>query len=108
MEDKNIYAVIQLGGKQFLVKKGDKVTADKVSAKTGETLKVTEVLLIHDGKKTMIGQPFLEKVSVDLTLESVGRGEKIRVAKFKAKSRYRKVLGHRQAESYLIVKAINL
>ncbi len=108
MEDKNIYAVIELGGKQYLVKQGDKITAEKIDTKVGDTLKVNEVLLVHDGKTTKIGQPYVEKVSVDLTLDSVGRGEKIRVAKFKAKSRYRKVLGHRQSESYLTVKAINL
>jgi len=108
MEDKNIYAVIEIGAKQFLVKQGDKITTDKLEVKTGEILKVSEVLLVHDGKKTLIGQPYLEKVTVDLTLDSIGRGEKIRVAKFKAKSRYRKVLGHRQAESYLTVKSINL
>jgi len=108
MEDKNIYAVIEIGAKQFLVKQGDKVTADKVSVKPGEILKVNEVLLVHDGKQTLIGQPYLEKVSVELTLDSVGKGEKIRVAKFKAKSRSRKVIGHRQNESYLTVKAINL
>lgn len=108
MEDKNIYAVIEIGAKQFLVKKGDKITADKVSVKPGEILKVSEVLLTHDGKETKIGQPYLEKVTVELVLESVGRGEKVRVAKFKAKSRSRKVIGHRQAESYLTVKEINL
>lgn len=108
MEDKNIYAVIELGGKQFLVKQGDKITAEKITTKVGEILKVSQVLLVHDGKKTKIGQPYLKEVTVDLVLDSVGRGEKIRVAKFKAKSRYRKVLGHRQAESYLTVKAINL
>jgi large subunit ribosomal protein L21 len=108
MEDKNIYAVIELGGKQYLVKQGDKITAEKIETKIGDTLKVTEVLLAYDGKETKIGQPYVEKASVELVLESVGRGEKIRVAKFKAKSRYRKVLGHRQSESYLTVKAINL
>jgi len=108
MEDKNIYAVIELGGKQYLIKQGDKITSEKIATKVGETLKVSEVLLVHDGKKTRIGQPYLKEVTVDLVLNSVGRGEKIRVAKFKAKSRYRKVLGHRQAESYLTVKAINL
>ena len=47
MEDKNIYAVIEIGAKQFLVKQGDKITADKVSVKPGETLKVNEVLFFH-------------------------------------------------------------
>ena len=108
MEDKNIYAVIELGGKQYLVKQGDKITAEIDDTKVGDTLIVNEVLLVHDGKDTQIGQPYVEKVSVDLVLDSTGRGEKIRVAKFKAKSRYRKVLGHRQSENYFTVKAINL
>jgi large subunit ribosomal protein L21 len=108
MEDKNIYAVIELGGKQFLVKQGDKITSEKIDTKIGDTLTIKEVLLVHDGKETKIGQPYLNNVTVDLVLESTGRGEKIRVAKFKAKSRYRKILGHRQSESYLTVKAINL
>ncbi len=108
MEDKNIYAVIELGGKQFLVKQGDKITAEKIETKIGDTLKVNEVLLTHDGKETKIGQPYVEKASVDLVMESIGKGDKIRVAKFKAKSRYRKVMGHRQSQSYLTVKAINL
>jgi len=108
MEDKNIYAVIELGGKQFLVKQGDKIVAEKIDTKIGETLKINEVLLVHDGKETKIGQPYVEKTSVDLVLENNGKGEKIRVAKFKAKSRYRKVQGHRQSQSFLTVKAINL
>jgi len=108
MEDKNIYAVIELGGKQYLVKQGDKITAEKIDTKVGETLKISEVLLIHDGKDTKIGQPYVDKATVELVLDSVGRGEKIRVSKFKAKSRYRKVLGHRQSESYLTVKTIKI
>lgn len=108
MEDKNIYAVIEIGGKQFLVKQGDKITTEKLDAKVGDKVEVSQVMLVHDGKETKIGQPYLEKVTVTLTLNSIGKGDKIRVAKYKAKSRYRKVTGHRQQESYLTVQSINL
>lgn len=108
MTDKILSVVIQLGAKQYLIKEGDKVVAEKIDLKDGETLTVKEVLLSYDGKKTTIGQPYLENASVELVMDGIKKGEKILVAKFKAKSRYRKVMGHRQLESHLTVKSINL
>ena len=108
MADKNIYVVIQLGAKQFLVKEGDKIIAEKIELKDGENLTVKEVLLSYDGTKTAIGDPYLANASVELTSEGIIKGEKIRVAKFKAKSRYRRVMGHRQLESHFTVKAIKI
>jgi large subunit ribosomal protein L21 len=108
MADKNIYVVIQLGSKQYLVKEGDKIVAEKIEIKEGETLTVKEVLLSYDGSKTEIGDPYLDKVTVELTADGIEKGEKIRIAKFKAKSRYRRVTGHRQLESHFTVKAIKI
>lgn len=107
MADKIIHAVIQVGAKQFLVKQGDKVVAEKIAVPESGELKISEVLLVHDGEATQIGTPFLEKASVDLVHNGDKRGVKIRVAKFKAKSRYRRVQGHRQSESHFTVKSIN-
>lgn len=107
MSDKIIHAVIKLGSKQYLVKAGDKIVAEKISGNAGDTFKIAEVLLITDGENTEIGAPFVEKASVELKLESQAKAEKIRVAKFRAKSRYRKVTGHRQQITNLLVTAIN-
>ncbi len=108
MADKIIYAVIQLGSKQFLVKEGDKIVAEKTIVPEGGVLNVSEVLLTHDGSSTQIGTPFLPKSKVELSYDGDKRGLKIRVAKFKAKSRYRRVQGHRQTESHFTVKSISL
>lgn len=108
MADKIIHAVIQVGAKQFLVKEGDKLVAEKITVPEGGSLKITEVLLTFDGKETQIGTPFLAKANVELTHQGDKRGLKIRVAKFKAKSRYRRVQGHRQQQSHFTVKSINL
>ena len=108
MADKIIYAVIQLGSKQFLVKEGDKVVAEKTVVPENGVLQVQEVLLTYNGNDTQIGIPFLDKATVELTYEGDKRGLKIRVAKFKAKSRYRRVQGHRQTESHFVVKSINI
>ncbi|HBC44589.1 MAG: 50S ribosomal protein L21 [Candidatus Collierbacteria bacterium GW2011_GWB1_45_35] len=108
MSDKILYAVIQLGAKQYLIKEGDKIVAEKIELKEGENLTVKEVLLGYDGVETIIGQPFVKDASVELINEGVKKGEKILVAKFKAKSRYRKVMGHRQLGSHFTVKSIKL
>lgn len=108
MEENKLHAVIQIGAKQYLVKVGDKLKSEKLDLKEGDKLSVKDVLLTYDGKKTQVGTPFVKGASVDLVFEGTKKGKKIRVAKFKAKSRYRRVLGHRQLESSLTVKAINL
>ena len=108
MADKNIYVVIQLGAKQFLIKEGDKIVAEKIEIKDGDSLNVKEVLLSYDGANTKIGDPYLEGATVELISDGIEKGEKIRVAKFKAKSRYRRVMGHRQLESHFTVKAIKI
>ncbi|MBI1872244.1 50S ribosomal protein L21, partial [Candidatus Collierbacteria bacterium] len=65
-KDSNPSAVIQLGAKQYLVKVGDKIEAEKVSAKEGENLVIKEVLLVTVGDETTVGSPYVEKASVEL------------------------------------------
>lgn len=106
MEDKTLHAVIEVSGKQYLVKSGDKITTDKVELKEGEKLVVKEVLLITDGVDTKVGTPFVEKAAVTLDFEGSDKADKIRVFKYKSKSRYRKVRGHRQDQSHFVVTSI--
>lgn len=90
------FAVIRSGGKQFLVKPGDIITTQ------GE---VTDVLLTASDEKVDIGTPTLP-VKVKTEVVRDGRGPKIRVAKFKAKSRYRRVLGFRPKKIQLKILSI--
>jgi large subunit ribosomal protein L21 len=64
------------------------------------------VLLYSDEKKTKIGKPFLKNFQVTGEIESQLKGKKIRVATYKAKSRYRRVVGHRQLLSKIKIKKI--
>lgn len=99
------YAVIQLQGKQFQVSEGDELIVDRLEQAEGDKFDVTDVLLLVDGDKKSIGQPVVKGVKVSCEVLANNKGEKIRVAKYKAKSRYRKVIGHRQLQSVLkIVK----
>lgn len=63
--------------------------------KTGDKLEIKEVLLREASGKITLGTPLVDGARVATEVVSAGKGEKIRVAKFKAKSRYRKVMGFR-------------
>lgn len=92
------YAVIQIAGKQFRVSEGDTIITNKVEGEVDASLKA-DVLLIADGDKLQLGNPLLAGIQVTLKLVDHHQGDKIRVAKYKSKSRYRKVRGHRQQET---------
>ncbi|MEK7661904.1 MAG: 50S ribosomal protein L21 [Patescibacteria group bacterium] len=93
-----LFAIIETGGKQYAVKKGDIIKVEKLGGKaaSGETVVFDKVLLIDDGAKAEIGIPYITGKSVEGLVKSEGRARKISVMKYKAKSRYRKVRGHRQ------------
>ena len=94
------YAVIRLGGKQFKVSQGDKIELERHDDPG------VEVLMLSDGDKLHLGQPVLTEFEVSLKKIEDKRGRKIRVARFKSKSRYRKVKGHKQPLSVFEVESI--
>lgn len=83
------FAVIQTGGKQYTVSKGDVVSIEKLTGEYKEGDKVTfdQVLLVDDGKNTTIGTPFISNASVKGTITEIGRSAKVLVVKYKQKSR---------------------
>lgn len=99
-------AVINIQGKQYLVSEGDEILVDRL----GEAEKTPQasVLLFEDDKNFEVGKPVLEKAKVELVKGDDLKGEKIRVLKFKAKSRYKKTRGYRHSYSKVTVKSIKL
>ena len=90
-----MYSVVKTGGKQYLVRDGMEITVDLMNIEKGKKVELEALLKFDDGgKKFELGKSFLkEKVTAEV-IDNV-LGEKIRVAKFKAKSRERKVRGFR-------------
>jgi large subunit ribosomal protein L21 len=97
------YAVIRFGGKQFMVEEGDTVELTRQPDSTG-----VEVLYYVDGADVKVGTPTVSQVAVVLDKIEDKLGDKIRVTRFKSKSRYRKVKGHRQRLSVFEVKSIGV
>ena len=100
------FAVIETGGKQYLVKEGDTITVEKLAVGKGGVIKFEKVLLVHDGKETKLGFPYLEGVAVEGEFVEEGKGKKILVMKYRPKSRYKKVRGHRQPYTKVTIKTI--
>jgi len=89
-------AVIKTGGKQYVVKEGDELVVNHLSSKKEEVIELPVLAMIDLEKENVeIGKPLLEKTVKARVLIDNLKGEKIRVARFKAKVRYRRVKGFR-------------
>ena len=100
------YAVIQIAGKQYRVEEGQELTVNHMEVEEGKDLKISDVLMSVDGDAIKVGSPLIDKAVVTLKVKTHQKADKIRVAKYKAKSRYRKVYGHRQQETTFEVVSI--
>ena len=90
-------AVIKTGGKQYVVSKGTTLSIEILAGKNeGDKIVFNEVLLVDNGSDTTIGTPNIKGAEVKATVLAAGRGKKVDVVKYKAKSRYFKRRGHRQ------------
>ena len=89
------YAVIKTGGKQYKVSKDNVIEVERLSHAPGESFSVDALLLVSDGN-SKIGKPKVAGVKVKATVLEHMKGDKLRISKFKAKSKYRRVTGHRQ------------
>jgi large subunit ribosomal protein L21 len=98
-------AVVEIGKKQYLVKKGDELQVQRLKEQEG---KVTfdKVLLLSDEKKTKIGTPYLEKARVEAEIQGEVKGKKVIVYKVKRRKKYRKKQGHRQIYTTLKITRI--
>jgi len=100
------YAVLETGGKQLLVKVGDKIEIEKLSVEVGQDVVLDTVCAVSDGTTLKVGAPYVEGANVTLTIDGLKRGKK--VINFKAKRRKgsRRLVGHRQSITVATVKAI--
>ena len=91
-----MFAVIKTGGKQYKVQKDDKLLVEKLEAKEGDKVMLDQVLMVVDGKKTVVGEPLIKGAKVEATIVAQTRGPKITVFKKKRRQNYRRKKGHRQ------------
>lgn len=101
-----MYAVIKSGGKQYKVAEGDTIKVEKLDAKEGDKIKITDVLLVADGDDVTVGTPLVKGAAVTVEVKAQDRGDKIKIIKFKRRKNYRRQSGHRQAYTELAITGI--
>lgn len=101
------YVVIQSGGKQYRASEGDILELERLDGEKDQKVIFDEVLLFTNNGTVTVGTPLVSGISVEGVILENFKGEKIRVAKFKAKSRYRRVIGHRQSLSKVRIDSIS-
>ena len=90
------FSVVKVGSRQKKVHKGDELRIDKVEGKSGDKLTFKEVLLTSKGSQVTVGTPTVARAKVEAKIVEQVKGKKIKIFKYKAKSRYRRRMGHRQ------------
>lgn len=89
-------AVIKTGGKQYLVKPGDKIKIEKIGKEGDKEIIFDQVLLVEKNRKIEIGTPLVKGAKVVGKILRQGKSKKVIVFKYKPKTRYKKKAGHRQ------------
>lgn len=101
-----MYAVIETGGKQYRVEKGDVVFVEKLDVAEGDSISLDKVLLVSNEGNVSAGKPYVDGAKVEATVLEQGKAKKIVVFKYKAKKNYRKKQGHRQPFTKLKIENI--
>ena len=102
-----MYAIINTGGKQYQVAPGDQVRVEKLEGNVGDTVELSEVLLVANDGDVKVGQPVLEGAKVTARIVEQGKAKKVLVFKKKRRKGYQVKRGHRQLFTALEIKEIS-
>ncbi|WP_428772858.1 50S ribosomal protein L21 [Vibrio sp.] len=102
-----MYAVFQSGGKQHRVSEGQTLRLEKLDVETGATVEFDKVLLVANGEDITVGAPLVEGGKVTAEVVQHGRGDKVKIVKFRRRKHSRKQQGHRQWFTEVKITAIN-
>lgn len=103
-----MYAIIELGGRQWKVEPGTRLEVNRLAGAAGSTHTVERVLFAHDGAQAQVGRPYVPGAQVVCEVVEHRQGPKVISFHFRRRENWRKTVGHRQPLTRLIVKDILL
>jgi large subunit ribosomal protein L21 len=106
-EGREMYAIIETGGKQYNVKVGQTISVEKLDNNPGDKYTFDKVLLISGDGELKAGKPYVSGATVSASVLAQGKEKKVVVYKYKAKKGFHKKKGHRQPFTSLRIEAIN-
>ncbi|HKZ83588.1 MAG TPA: 50S ribosomal protein L21 [Anaerolineae bacterium] len=102
-----MYAVFQVGGRQYRATEGDRLQVERLPQAVGEKVEFDRVMLISDGEALSVGQPVLAGARVVAEVVEQSKGNKIIVFDYRpGGKRHRVKNGHRQNYTWLKVERI--
>lgn len=102
-----MYAVVKTGGKQYRVSTGDRLKVESLNVEAGDEVSLTDVLMVGSQETVTVGSPLLENASVNAKVLTHGRGDKVKIIKFRRRKHHRKQAGHRQNYTELEITSIS-
>ncbi len=99
-------AVVEIGKKQYLVKKGDTLDVQRLKEKA-KKITLDKVLLLADDKKFKLGTPYVDKAKIEAEIQGEKKAKKVIVYKYKRRKKVRVKRGHRQIYTTLKITRIS-
>ncbi len=106
-ENDKMYAIVEAGGKQYKLEEGRYVDMELLHANENDKVTFDKVVMLVNGKKSKVGQPYVEGAVVEGSIVKNDKAKKIIVFKQRPKKGYRKKQGHRQQFSRVMINKIN-
>jgi large subunit ribosomal protein L21 len=100
------YAVIETGGKQYMVRAGDTLDVEKLAGDEGAKITLSSVLALSSGAELQVGQPAVAGAAVQATVVKQFRGEKVIAFRKKRRKGYKRKQGHRQSLTRIKIESI--
>lgn len=101
-----MYAIVEIAGQQFKVEKDQKIYVHRLNGEVGSKVDFDKVLLIENDKNITVGKPVIEGAMVYASILEHKKGDKVLVFKKKRKKGYRKLNGHRQFITQILIEEI--
>ena len=101
-----MYAIVETAGRQYQMEEGRYLKVDLLDGEEESKVVFDKVVLIANGKKSKIGQPYVLNATVEGVILAHGKEKKIIVYKQKPKKGYRKKQGHRQGYTKVMINKI--
>ncbi len=103
-----MFAIVEIGGKQYLVKENDSIKVEKIKGDIGSELTIENVLFVKSDGDIIIGTPYVKGAKVHCKITNQIREKKIKVFFYHAKTTHKRMLGHRQPKTMLKVEKIEI
>ena len=101
-----MFAIVQIGGKQYKVQEGDIIFVEKLSSEMGETVTFDDVLAVSKSDGFVAGNPTVSGASVSASIVKHGKEKKIYVMTYKSKKNEKRKMGHRQPYTKIQIQTI--